>query len=276
MSYRIHPDTAWVHDPNTDSIHVMPLPAGEPLTIGGTGCALYLDVVDGRDPVVEALLRWDAPEHEIRAGVDGFLQTLVQAGILVVDDAPSAEASTTPARLEELRLLFVCTANICRSAYADVRMRQLSVPGLVVDSAGTHALVGQPMDPPMARHLANPDEGARHRAQQITRELVDGADLIIAMSARHRDYILDEWPHAAKRTFLIGHVARELRNLPRDARPEDVVPHLWTHRGTQRSDSVRDPYGRGEAAASRAAHIIDSHLEVIAEVLGRTMQGVQP
>lgn len=280
MSYRVHPDTAWVHDPNNDAIHVMPLPAGEPMTIGGTGCAIYLDVVAGHDPVAEAIARWDAPADEVRAGTVQFLQALIEAGVLMVDDTPAApgvepggvveEASRKP----ELRLLFVCTANICRSAYADRRLRHLGLPGIVVDSAGTHALVGRPMDPPMARHLTDPDDGSRHSAKQLTRQLAEEADLVVAMSERHRDYILEEWPQVAKKTFLIGHVARELQHLPHTARPEEVAPYLWAHRTVERGDSVHDPYRRGDSVAAETARIIDSHLDVIASVLGRTMMGV--
>ncbi|WP_297741503.1 hypothetical protein [uncultured Tessaracoccus sp.] len=284
-SYRVHPDTAWVHDPKTDTIHVMSLPAGEPMMIGGTGCVIYLDVVAGLDPVAEALNRWDAPEDEVRTGTVQFLQALVEAGVLMTDKTPAAKVERkavveeTPEEaqqveaLRELRLLFVCTANICRSAYADRRMRHLGLPGIVVNSAGTQALVGQPVDPPMARHLTDPNDGSNHSAKQITRDLVEGANLIIAMSERHRNYILEEWPQAAMKTFLIGHMARELQHLPDSARPEDVAPYLWAHRTVERGDSVHDPYGRGDSVAEETARIIDSHLDVIAKVLGRTMMG---
>lgn len=268
MKYRIHPNTAWVQDPTSETIHVMPLPAGEPMTIGGTGCVIYLDIVAGRDPLAEALLRWDAPEGEVRAGVESFLASLASAGVLVEDEHGHGGHGG-----RDFRLLFVCTANICRSAYADVRLRSRGLPGLDISSAGTHALVGQPVDPPMAAHLTDPTSGRAHVARQLTRELLDEADLVVAMSERHRDYILEEWPHAAKKTFLIGHVARELAALPTTARPGDVAPHLWAHRNLQPGDSVRDPYRRGHEVARETARIIDSHLDVIGEVLGRIMIG---
>lgn len=279
MRYRIHPDTAWVDDPDSQAVQVMPLPSGDPLTVGGTGRQIYLDVVAGLDPISEAVERFDAPADEVRAGVQQFLDSLVDLRILIaeepIDDAipvPESPASE-PLDGRDFHLLFVCTANICRSAFADARMRALRVPGIEVDSAGTHALVGHPMDPPMARRLADPREGEAHRGKQLTRELVDWADLIVAMSERHRDFILEEWPDAAKRTFLIGHVARELRTLPHDARAHDVAAHLFGNRTVQPGDSVRDPYGRGDSAAAEAAGRIDTSIDDIAAVLGQILMG---
>ena len=61
-------------------------------------------------------------------------------------------ASTTEPRASGIgdgvyRVLFVCTANICRSAYADVVARSRGIGGIEFLSAGTHALVGQPIGP---------------------------------------------------------------------------------------------------------------------------------
>ena len=47
-------------------------------------------------------------------------------------------------------VLYVCTANICRSAYAHVLTGHHDVPGLAVSSAGTHGWVDHPMDDAMA------------------------------------------------------------------------------------------------------------------------------
>lgn len=161
------------------------------------------------------------------------------------------------------RVLFVCTANICRSAYADVVARSRGIGGIEFLSAGTHALVGQPIDPPIANQVADPADPSSHRAQQLTRELVESANLILAMGSEHRRYILDEWPSAARKTFIIGHAAREVASIPAGAELHDVVDHLWHHRSTGPRDEVEDPYRRGDGAAIKAATTIDTHLEDI-------------
>lgn len=175
----------------------------------------------------------------------------------------SSANSTSASRSQPFRILFVCTANICRSAYADVVARANGSKGFAFASAGTHALVGQTIDPPMADQVAKPGEAGDHRAQQLSRELVENADLILAMGAEHRRYILDEWPSAARKTFIIGHVAREISSMPEDSSLSDVTTHLWHHRGTSPRDEVADPYRRGHGAAIKAARSIDIHLEDI-------------
>lgn len=177
--------------------------------------------------------------------------------------APARQDTSEPLNGGPFRILFVCTANICRSAYADIVARSRSSRGLAFASAGTHALVGQSIDPPMGDLVGESGDESAHRAQQLTRALVESADLILTMAAEHRRYILDEWPSAARKTFIIGHAAREISAIPEGSTVEDVTEHLWQHRGTHPRDEVADPYRRGQHAAISAARSIDTHLDDI-------------
>lgn len=163
--------------------------------------------------------------------------------------------------------MFVCTANICRSAYAERAAQALLGHEVDFISAGTHALVGHRMDPPMVRALvADRTRGATadgHEAQQVTRELVESCDLVLTMSARQRHFILDEWPDFAPRTFVIGHAARELANLDEAASVDDLARHLWSRRSQNASDEVADPHRRGQAAADECGATLDAHLSVL-------------
>lgn len=164
-------------------------------------------------------------------------------------------------------MLFVCTGNICRSAYADVIARASGLPGVEFSSAGTHAVVGAGLNPPMAAHL--PDGvAARHRARQLTRDMVKGADLVVAMDASHRRYIFEEWPELGQKTFVIGHAARELACLPAGVGFADLAAHLWQNRTAGPDDDVADPYGLGAVAAAMAARTINAYLSAILPVLG--------
>lgn len=183
-----------------------------------------------------------------------------------------AHDSAASVRRLPYRILFVCTANICRSAYADVVANRSTPADVEFRSAGTRALVGHPMDPPMAERipgLANPPD---HRARQLTRDLVAESDLILTMAADHRRYILDEWPAMGRKAFLIGHVARELERLPDDVTLEGLVDHLWRHRTAGPDDTVADPYRRGPAAMKAAADQIDRYLAIITKALARLAQ----
>ena len=94
-----------------------------------------------------------------------------------------------------VKLLFVCTGNTCRSPLAEVIARREAIErgrdDIDVASAGTSARDGAPASDAsllvaLERHL---DVGA-HSAQQLTREHVDGSDLILAMGPHHLERAL--------------------------------------------------------------------------------------
>lgn len=95
-------------------------------------------------------------------------------------------------------ILFVCSGNICRSPLAEVMTRSaLTEAGIdaVVQSCGTAALTGQRAENG-ARYAAARlglllDE---HRAQPVTRELIDDASLVVCVTDRHRDHVRQFFP----------------------------------------------------------------------------------
>ena len=169
--------------------------------------------------------------------------------------------------MTEITVLFLCTANIARSAYAEHRARALA-PDLGFASAGTHALVGEPIYDLMAHELSArigvlPD----HVAQQVNRELCLNADLILTMTPRHREYVLDEWPTVARKTYLIGQAAREIGSLEGWSQPTEVADHLWRRRTVRRGDAVQDPYLQGSDAARQCARTLDTLLVPLVQAL---------
>lgn len=95
----------------------------------------------------------------------------------------------------QVRILTVCTGNICRSPVAE-RLLQAgldqAVPGgFVVTSAGTRALVGEPIQPPSAdivRTFGGNAEG--FAARQLTSKILRGVDLVLTMTSGHRGEVL--------------------------------------------------------------------------------------
>ncbi len=90
------------------------------------------------------------------------------------------------------RICFVCTGNICRSAVADVLMRDLIAQrGLTaqvqVDSAGTGSWhQGEPADPRGLALLTQAGlDGSQHRARRIEAHWLEQRDLIIALDRSH-------------------------------------------------------------------------------------------
>lgn len=108
-------------------------------------------------------------------------------------------------------ILFVCTANICRSPVAEALLRQklAAHPDLddswTVSSAGAWALVGSP--PSLFSQQLLQARGldiSQKRAQMVTRRLLQEADLILCMSAGHVEALRQEFPESAAKLFLLS------------------------------------------------------------------------
>ena len=88
-------------------------------------------------------------------------------------------------------ILFVCTGNTCRSPLAEVLLRQKleerGLAGVTVASAGTGAWDGAPASE--GAYLVALEHGldlSAHRARLLTRELVQGSDMVLTMARHHR------------------------------------------------------------------------------------------
>ncbi|OYV72144.1 MAG: hypothetical protein B7Z72_05445, partial [Gemmatimonadetes bacterium 21-71-4] len=89
-----------------------------------------------------------------------------------------------------MRLLFVCTGNICRSPMAAaIAQRLLDGRGrtdVAVASAGTAAWDGAPAsEGAYLVALEHNLDLSAHRARQLTSDLVADADCVLGMSAHH-------------------------------------------------------------------------------------------
>lgn len=117
-----------------------------------------------------------------------------------------------------VRILTVCTGNICRSPVAERLLQagldQVQAGAFEVRSAGTRAMVGNPIQPPSAdiiRHYGGTAEG--FAARQLTSKILRGSDLVLTMASRHRGEVLQLDASLLKRTFTIREFARMLSQL---------------------------------------------------------------
>lgn len=112
----------------------------------------------------------------------------------------------------EFRILLVCTANICRSAMAEVivgaMLRSAALP-VATGSAGVRALVGHPMAPHAIGALNRLGlDGRAHRARMLDLDLVRSADLLLTMEAAHVGVAVGLDPAAAQKTFTLPEFAQ--------------------------------------------------------------------
>ncbi|MEU6713395.1 hypothetical protein ABZ897_18085 [Nonomuraea sp. NPDC046802] len=155
----------------------------------------------------------------------------------------------------EFRILLVCTANICRSAMAEVvanAMLHSAAFPVATGSAGVRALVGHPMAPHAVTALDKLGlDGRAHRARMLDPELVRSADLLLTMEAAHRDVALALDPVAVHKTFTLPEFAElaasgaEDPHLRSDTpeRARAVVRSAAERRDPRRAPEVYDPYG---------------------------------
>lgn len=104
-------------------------------------------------------------------------------------------------------VVFVCTANMCRSPMAEYTLRgELSRRGLDWDvrSAGVSAPPGMPASYSAILAMDEVDiDINEHRSQPLTRELVDAADLIVVMTKDHAERVVWRFPDSAEKLRLL-------------------------------------------------------------------------
>ena len=114
--------------------------------------------------------------------------------------------------MTETSVLFVCTGNICRSPIAEFYLRELLSPdeGIVVSSAGTHALHGEKMPQRGIDHANQLGLNGieRHRARTLSEMEIASSSLILTMTLEQRRAVIELVPSAMRKTFSVREFAR--------------------------------------------------------------------
>ena len=170
---------------------------------------------------------------------------------------------------DPIRVLFVCTANICRSPFMERYARSVVGDDVHVSSAGTYGLDAQPMSSEMLVELeARGLNADGFLSRPITAALVAESDLVITAERSHRQFVLDEHPAAFRKVLTLGQAVHGAGAIDPSTRGRNALSELARQRGSaDPADDVADPYRRGAAAAASAAVQITAMLDRFLPVL---------
>jgi sulfate adenylyltransferase len=213
----------------------------------------------------DADVRVDTTGRTIEDALEDVLVALRDAGYI---DLTGSGADAAPAK--PLKVLFVCTANICRSPFMELTARRLAGASTAVSfsSAGTHGWDAKPMDATMVEVLAEGLDASDFRSRPVSRELLEEADLVLTAESAQRSYLLEDHPAMFRKVFTLGQAAEAIGRLEPGLSPTEVLARLGTARGhADPALDVPDPYRRGPEAAAATAEHISRLLQVVLPAL---------
>lgn len=113
-------------------------------------------------------------------------------------------------------VLFVCTANICRSPMAEalfgliLKEKGIDPQGWRIESAGTWAPQDRPADPVvMAQFAARGVDLSAHRSRVVEAALLGGFPVIVTMEPGHKEALQVEFRPLRGRVFTLAELAGE-------------------------------------------------------------------
>jgi protein-tyrosine phosphatase len=144
-----------------------------------------------------------------------------------------------------------------------------------VTSAGTRAWSQGATDDAVTVMREHGLEIAAHENRQLTRELVEDADLVLGMTRDHVSIANARSPGARRRTFLVGELARLGADIGPRGESEPVA--TWAGRAAEgrptsrplgrAMDEIADPVGEPIDVYRRTAAELDARLTEIAALL---------
>jgi protein-tyrosine phosphatase len=173
-----------------------------------------------------------------------------------------------------MRVLMVCTGNICRSPLAMALMRhhldQQGCDGVEVVSAGVSAVIDAPASRPAVRVLH--DRGidlTDHRARHLTRAELERADLVVVMAQDHLDAIRALAPETLPKVARLKDLARRsITPMPGTDRAGRLQALLAaTPPAELAALDVADPYGRSLDSYATTAEEIERGVDALVRVL---------
>ena len=117
-------------------------------------------------------------------------------------------------------ILFVCTANICRSPMAEGMFKKFlqdrnEAGEWIVDSAGTWGFDGEPAA--LGSQTVMSEMGidiSNHSARRVNFEILRSFDLILTMESGHKEALQIEFPEISDRVYMLSEMMHEQKDIP--------------------------------------------------------------
>lgn len=187
-----------------------------------------------------------------------------------------------------IRILTICTGNVCRSPMAaQLLSSRLDPERFATSSVGTSALVGEHMTD-QAQVIATRmgvRGAANHRAVALSEDALEHADLVLGMDLGHRSRAAQIHPNAVRRAFTLmefAHVVSQMRNERLSVLADDnqnveraALEAVMRMRGTvprltpERLYDVEDPYGRSRQVYERSPKRVETAVDQIVDFFRR-------
>jgi protein-tyrosine-phosphatase len=162
--------------------------------------------------------------------------------------------------------LFLCTGNAARSVMAGAALAA-RLPDIVVETAGTLTVDGQPMSWRTRDALKSVGlEPPSHRSRQASHRDLDNATLVIGLAPEHVLWVRRNHERAAPRTATLKRLCRDLA-VDERALAERVAELGLASVELEEWEEVVDPGGGEVDVFIACAHEVDALVERLATLL---------
>ena len=172
-----------------------------------------------------------------------------------------------------VNLLFVCTANVCRSPLAAGLMafnaKQAGARVNVASGSTDQEIRGTHPTTVRMLHERGISLGRDH-SQPLTPGLVGGSDLVLVMTAEHARAVVGRYPDARNKVFVMQHLAGELQPAGEDETLDSWLRSAYAIRRDYSRDEqwdIIDPNNESEAIYRAVEVQIDNATNWLATVI---------